>query len=229
MDITIARNALSAILARASSVANPKNVSTVLRCVVLDASDGRLIARATDLLVGVETVARAAVKTPGTVMVDAKRIAEVAKNMPAGDVRLRIVKSQLEASGGRSKMKLGIFPPEEFPVIDTGRNATAVAKLPGNELARLINQTQFAIEQDDQRASAALQLISDGTRVSAFASDGKRVANSQAAAPGIHCTLLIPSKSVREVKALAESAKDAEVTISHGGGYAYFALSLIHI
>lgn len=215
MDITLPKNTLSSLLSRAASVAAAKSPQTMLQCIVLEAAAGKLTARATNLMLGVELSAPCEIKTPGAVAIDAKRAAEVAKSMPAGEVRLRVVKNQLEVSAGRSKFKLGTFPADEFPPVPTADKAESIATVEAAQLARIINQTAYAMHADESRAEHALLFACAAEDLRSFATDGKRLATSTlAAACAKTCNLVLPARAVSEIRKFAESAKDKSVTIS---------------
>jgi DNA polymerase III sliding clamp (beta) subunit (PCNA family) len=223
MDALIARNTLSSLLSRAASVALPKSPTSYLQCVLIEAVDGRLTARATNLMLGVETSALATVKSPGAVAVEAKRAAEIAKAMPAGEVRLRIVKNQLELSNGKSKFKLGTFPVEELPPVPRADNATEVVKLKGADLSRIIAHGSYCMDTDVERPQSAMRFIVSKEHVRAFSGLSSRMAMAEVRTGGHPCSMLFPLRSVAEIKSLADASKEADVTISQYQGRAFFS------
>lgn len=225
MDITIPKGTLSSLLARAASVAASKSPQTYLTCALIEAAEGRLTVRATNLMIGVEASGLATVKTPGALAVDARRLAEISKAMPAGEVRLRLVKSQLEVTNGKSKFKLGTYPADDFPPMLRADKAEPVVQLKGADLARLVTQCSYCMETDDSRPNAAMKVVVTKEHVRSYAGQSTRMATAEVKTGGLPCSLLFPPRSVQEIKTIAESSKDDVVTVSKHVDMAFFASS----
>lgn len=224
MDITAERLGLSRILGRAAGVASVKTATTALQCVLLEAKDGRLTARATDLYAGVEASTEAEVKEPGSIAVDARRAAEIAKNLPPGPVRVRIVKNQLEISLGKSRFKLGTFPASEYPDLPRVDEKTArLGRFEARDLSRIVAQGSYAMHssEDDASLNATLFDSMDGV-LRLFSSDRNRLAYAVLKAECSKARLLVPSKSVARLSALCGDHKDGQVEIAHHMGYIFF-------
>lgn len=229
MDLLIAKPDLSRVLSRAASIAATKSPSAALKCVLLDAVDGRLTVRATNLLLGIEASCAAGVKTPGTVAVDARRASEIAKNMPAGEVRMRLVKDQLEVSsvGGKAKFRLATVAPDLFPALPDSRDerTVSVTSIAAVDLARLIAQGSYAMANDETRPEqSATYFDVEPTGVRVFSTDRLRMATAFAACPCTATKMLIPGRGVQELKKLADGAKDSCISIHTLGSNAFFSV-----
>lgn len=225
MDLVIARNDLSRVLSRAASIAEAKSPTTALKCALLDASDGKLTVRATSLMVGVETSATAIVKTPGVVAVEAKRAAEIAKNLPAGDIRLRIAKERLEVSNGNARFNLATVAPEQFPALPDSREAKQVLNIDAKAFGAALAAGSYAMVNDDTRPEqSATHFVVEADGVRFFSTDRLRMATSFLGVAATATKMLVPLRAIQEVKKLADSSKDGALLVSEHAGNAFFAV-----
>jgi DNA polymerase-3 subunit beta len=211
MDLTIERADLSRILSRAASVTSAKSPMLPLQHVLLDAADGRLSARATDLYMGAESSAVCDVAKPGSLAVDARRAAEIAKSLPVGVARLRLVKSQLEISSGKSKFKLGVYPAEDYPSMPRlGSGPATFGVFASADLLRCLAQGAHAALQDDSKPELNGALFeSSGGTLKITSTDSKRLAVS--GIRGETCSdasIVVPIKGVAALRALCDSCKE---------------------
>lgn len=223
MDLHISSEALSRLLARVSAIAAPKHAMTVLTHVLLEARDGELVASATDLNVGITARATAEVKDAGAVVVPAKRAAEIAKALPHGPVRMRVVKTQLEITSGRSKFKVPFIEAKEFPPIPRVPADIPVASCAAAEFARVLSQGSYAMYPDEKRPEihVALLELNDGI-LRVVSADGKRMAVSEGKVIGSAPRMLVPAKTVSDVRRLCESQKDNPVEFTAHDGHGFF-------
>jgi DNA polymerase-3 subunit beta len=221
LDLTIPRQDLASMLARASGSFSKKSPMEVLKCVLLDAADDCLAISATDTYLSAHTVSAANVKSPGRTCVDASKLNEIVRSLPAGDVRLVEKKGSLEIIVKKSKFKLATTYPDNFPPIPLTLGAERLTTMPADELARLVTQGALAISTDDAREhmKVALLELADG-RATMVSTDGSRLALATTKATHLAATRLpIPASGVSELRKLCEVNKGGEVTLYRQGGY----------
>src|SRR3990172_2981942 len=115
MQLVIAKTDLVSLLAAAASAAAPKSPMLGHTMVSLDAADGSLRVRASDSYVGISSSTTCAVKSPGACAVDARRVFDSAKALPAGDVQIKATADHLELRSGKSaKFKIPTFPADDL-------------------------------------------------------------------------------------------------------------------
>jgi DNA polymerase-3 subunit beta len=217
LELSIDSKSLKAVLARAAGAAQAKSTLPSLAMCHLDARDGRLTATTTDLVVSERSSAEAAVKTAGSICVDARKLTDTVKLLPPGDVKLRVQGNALELRVGKSKHRFGTTPGDEFPAVPASDAGEHVATIASDELLRVIAQGGYAMSSDSTRphlCGVMLELADD--RVTAISTDGHRLAI--ASGPAKHSAaqkLLVPAKGVAELKKLCAGAEQVEFR-THG-------------
>src|SRR5213075_388376 len=129
-----------------------KNTIPILANVLLEASGNEVTLLATDLEVALRSKCEAAVSKPGSVTLPAKKLYEVVRALPEGDVTISTDKggSNVKVSGGQFSSKMPTLPREDFPSLpEAGGGAKATIK--GKSLAQMVAKTQFAITGEDTR------------------------------------------------------------------------------
>jgi DNA polymerase III subunit beta len=185
-----------------------KNSIPILSNVLLDARDGALRISATDLDVSVRCGCEARVTAPGSITLGAKKLYEIARSLPDGDVHIKVLPdSWATIESARINFKMAGLPKEDFPSLPdvAGRGGTEV---PADVLRDLISRTSFAITGEDARyylTGALLVLDADG--VAMVTTDGHRLSYARRKAE-IKLVepqrLLIPRKAINELGRLLE-------------------------
>jgi DNA polymerase-3 subunit beta len=221
MEFSCERLGLSRILSRAASVASVKTATTALQCVLLEAKDGRLTARATDLFSGVEASTDADVKAPGTICVDARRASEIANKLAPGPVRMRTAKNQLEISSGKAKFKLGTFPASEYPDLPRVDATTPrLGRFEARDLTRVLSQGSYAMHTSVDEGSLNATLIDSlPGKLRVYSTDRNRLAYAELNVDVPKARLLLPHKAASSLMKLCGDHKEGQVEIAHHMGY----------
>ncbi|MGQ0640233.1 MAG: DNA polymerase III subunit beta [Gemmatimonadaceae bacterium] len=151
MRITISREKLQESLGAVVSSVPTKSTLPVLANVLLETTDRGLKISATDLDIAVSVEAPADIDVSGTITVPARKLHEIARELPAAPVRLHTVGEQrLNVECGQSKFRLLGLPKDEFPAfppVEFGKRAA----VPSTDLHRLIGHTSFAVSVEESR------------------------------------------------------------------------------
>ncbi len=209
MKASIERSDLLKAMNRAQSVVERRNTIPILANVLIEAAEGTVSFRATDLDIEVIDKAAAMVEQAGATTVPAHMLHEIVRKLPDGAmVALHDdgASGRLEVSAGRSHFSLATLPREDFPVMASSEydcNFSAKAPL----LRRLLDKAKFAISTEETRyylngiylhaADSA-----DGRKLRAVATDGHRLARVDADLPEGADSLpgvIIPRKAVGEL------------------------------
>src|SRR5678816_1368056 len=116
MRLTIAREKLQEGLSAVASAVPGKTTLPVLGNILVETTERGVRLSATDLDVAVSTEIAADVEAGGALTLPAKKLAEIARELPAAPVKLAALGEQratLEC--GRSKFKLLGLPKDEYP------------------------------------------------------------------------------------------------------------------
>lgn len=219
-ELTIPRTDLVRVLSRAASVVNSKSPLPILQNMVLTAANGRLTAKATDLFLGTESSVTCDVKTDGSVAVDAKRAAEIAKSLGAGDVKLKLDKGQLTVKSGKSSFKLGTVPLDNFPSIPgVGPECISIGSVECRDLLRAIKQGSYAINTEDDQSPQALTLVTTNEQgLTVYSATNRGLGSASISQDGLATSrLLLPAKGVAELVRVAEGMKDGPVELAYHG------------
>ncbi len=129
-----------------------KNTIPILANVLIEATENEMTLLATDLEVTLRSRAEAAVSRHGAVTLPAKKLYEVVRALPDGDVTIGTEKggSSVKVSGGQFTSRMPTLPREDFPTINDAPGV-ASRRIKGATLAQMIAKTQFAITGEDTR------------------------------------------------------------------------------
>ncbi len=215
-------------LSRVQSVADKKSAMPILANVLIAAdANGNVRLAATDLLLSVTGTMRAEVKKPGSVALHARHVFDTVRALPDGDITVTVEKNfTARLKAGKRRFDLTGMPGEDFPTMpDPGK--TPLVAIPVDDLADLISLTSFSMSTDDTRPHLAAALFEmQGETLRMVTTDGHRLSKAERAVGGMRgaSKLLIPAKSIHEVKRMvdevradkAERKEGAPATISVG-------------
>ena len=239
MKITVERAVLLKALAHVQSVVERRNTIPILANVLLAAQDGTLRLTATDMEIAVvEEISGVQITRPGRTTAPAATLYEIVRKLPEG------AKVELDHAGGDAALKLragrfntdlSVLPVEDFPAMTDGKLPFAFA-LPAGQLRELIDRTRFAISTEETRyyLNGIFLHATDSAGapvLRAVATDGHRLARIEeplpegaAGMPGV----IIPRKTVNEVRKLAEETQD-EIAIRLSETKIRFEIGTVHL
>ena len=205
-----------------------KNTIPILANVLMEGSGNEVTLLATDLEVALRSKCEAAVSKPGSVTLPAKKLYEVVRALPEGDVTISTDKggSSVKVSGGQFSSKMPTLPREDFPSLpEAGGGAKATLK--GKALAQMVAKTQFAITGEDTRYYLnGAQFVLKGGTMTFVATDGHRLALvnvQQEGGKGEEIKAILPRKTLAELgRLLAEG--DVDVKYERGENHLFFEI-----
>ena len=222
MKLTIDRNRFFGVLGHVQSVVERRNTIPILSNVKIEAVDGEVRLRATDMDLEVLESLAAEVAGEGATTVPAHTLYDIVRKLPDGAA------IRFDDGGGeklildcaRSRFTLASLPIEDFPVMSAGEMGWQF-QLHAKDLRSLIDRTRFAISTEETRyylngiyLHAAKQAGVEVLR--AVATDGHRLASVQvplpagaAGMPGV----IVPRKCVSELRKLLDEAP-GEITVA---------------
>lgn len=222
-DVSIDRNVLTKLLVRAASASAAKSPIVGYTAAQLECDGTLLSVTATDGYVGMRSSGPATAKTPGKLAVDARRAVEVAKELPAGEVRIRVKGDHVEFSGGKARLKLPVMQAADLPVLPRASDAKVLARIPASELLCALSGGSYAAANDDSRPHMSAVQVEFASSISMVSTDGQRLALStlklEAESPG---SVLLSHRAQGELRKFCESL-DCDVTVSVDGHGVFFA------
>jgi DNA polymerase III subunit beta len=221
MKFSLDRTPFLRALARVHRVVERRNTIPILANVLLDAADGSLRLRATDLDLEAAESLPAMIEQTGATTVPAHMLYDIVRKLPDGaqvQVDMR-GSTTLLVQAGRARFELQALPKSDFPDLATGQ-FSHVFQIASADLRRLIERTQFAISTEETRYylnGIFMHAVDvDGTmKLRAVATDGHRLAKTETAAPtGAEGMpgIIVPRKTVGELLKLLEG-HDGEASV----------------
>src|SRR5438477_541545 len=153
MKFTITRDQLQEGLAAVAAAITAKTTLPVLANVLVEASKqgGGLRLSGTDLDIAVSTTVPAEVDADGAVTLPAKKLIDIARELPSGPVRVTAAgEARVSIESGRSKFKLLGLPREEFPSFPTVKFDKAW-KAAAGVVHKLVGHVAFAASTEESR------------------------------------------------------------------------------
>lgn len=162
-----------------SIVANalpPKTSLPSLTNILLETEADRLCLAATDLDTSVTTSVPATISTQGSVALPGKKLLEIVKELPGGDIHIGGSGSRITISCGNSNFVLAGSSRDSFPSLPSAGDVV-FTELPLKAVSDAVRKTAFAVASDDYRPAlnGALWKMGPGG-LEMVATDGHRLA-----------------------------------------------------
>ena len=219
MDLNVARESMVQSLYFAQGVVERRNTVPILANVLIEAREDSLLVTATDLEVGVRRRCAASVSRQGAVTLNARKLYEIMREIPAENVSLCAVgEGVVEIKGGRSRFRMVSLDAKEFPNLSFGgRVEGTTVRVTGTLLGGMIDRTIFSVSADEMRfnlGGVLVEIVEPG-EVRMVGTDGHRLAVVSRAVAGAEPphAIIVPRKGVVELRRLLESAGDAEMDL----------------
>jgi DNA polymerase-3 subunit beta len=226
MEFTIARSELLAGLYLTQGIVERRTTIPILSNVLLQTAGDGVVVAATDQEIAIRRQCAATVKRKGTVSAGARKLYEMVREIPEGDVRIRQQDNNwIEVSSGKSRFRLVGLDPREFPAMPEPRaDAPVAVRISGEMLTEMLEYTVFAVSADETRVNLNGVHVecADGGRLRLVATDGHRLAmitrsvdHAELAKP-----VTIPRKAVTELRKVLESGEEplelnVEANVAH--------------
>ena len=215
MRFTISREKLQEGLAAVTAAVPAKTTLPVLSNLLVETTERGIRLSATDLDIAVSTEVSADVETPGAITIPAKKLSEIARELPPSPVKVSASGEQrVTIECGRSRFKLLGLPRDEFPTFPTVRFNESW-RVKSGELQKLISHVAFAVSTEESRPilnGVLWELREDRMRM--VATNGHRLSKmelpveSSSAPPG---DLIVPPKALEQIKRLFPAEEELEI------------------
>ncbi|MEO8575056.1 MAG: DNA polymerase III subunit beta [Gemmatimonadales bacterium] len=215
MRLTISREKLQEGLNAVAASIPGKTTLPVLANILVETTDRGIKLSGTDLDIAVSTEVAADVETPGAVTIPAKKLTEIARELPPAPVRIAAIGEQrITLECGRSKFKLLGLPRDEFPTFPSVKFDESW-RIKSGDLQKLISHTAFAVSTEESRPilnGVLWELRPD--RMSMVATNGHRLAKmvvsiTSDSAPSND--LIVPPKALEQVRRLFPAEEELEI------------------
>src|SRR3954467_7891650 len=206
MRFTISREKLQEGLAAVAASIPAKTTLPVLANILVETTEKGIRLSGTDLDIAVSTEVSADVETPGAITIPAKKLSEIARELPPAPVKIEAMGEQrITLECGRSRFKLLGLPRDEFPTFPQVRFQDSW-RVRSGDLQKLISHTSFAVSTEESRPilnGVLWELRADRMRM--VATNGHRLAKMEmpiksGGAPASE--LIVPPKALDQIRRL---------------------------
>ncbi|MEI6740541.1 MAG: DNA polymerase III subunit beta [Gemmatimonadaceae bacterium] len=215
MRFTISREKLQEGLQAVTAAVPAKTTLPVLANLLIETTDRGIRLSATDLDIAVSTEVSADVETAGAITIPAKKLSEIARELPPSPVKIATSGEQrVTIECGRSKFKLLGLPRDEFPTFPSVRFNESW-RVKSGELQKLISHTAFAVSNEESRPilnGVLWELREDRMRM--VATNGHRLAKMELPVEGAGAPpgdLIVPPKALDQIKRLFPAEEELEI------------------
>ena len=223
MEFKIARDELTKALYRAQGIVERKTTMPILSNVLLEASrEHGLVVSAFDTEIGLQSTTRCEILKDGALALPGRYLYDIVKSLPDQTVHIkRTPNGQVELVSGGARFKIVSTPAKDFPPLPTATGATFFP-FARDELALMIERTQFAISTDETRYNLGgvfLEQTETGS-IRMVATDGHRLSMIERKLDSpikIDRGIILPKKGLMELRRLlAEDGGPCELALTPG-------------
>ncbi|HKN68998.1 MAG TPA: DNA polymerase III subunit beta [Gemmatimonadaceae bacterium] len=224
MRFTISREKLQEGLTAVTATIPAKTTLPVLANILVETTERGIRLSGTDLDIAVSTEVAADVEAAGAITIPAKKLSEIARELPPSPVKMAAAGEQrVTLDCGRSHFKILGLPKDEFPSFPAVRFNESW-RIRSGELQKLISHTSFAVSTEESRPilnGVLWELRPEMMRM--VATNGHRLAKMElpiktASAPS--SDLIVPPKALEQVRRLFP--EDEELEIARGENHLGF-------
>ncbi|HEY6827383.1 MAG TPA: DNA polymerase III subunit beta [Gemmatimonadaceae bacterium] len=224
MRFTISREKLQEGLAAVTASIPAKTTLPVLANIMVEATDKGIKLSGTDLDIAVTTEVAADVESPGAITIPAKKLSEIARELPPAPVRIAAAGEQrVTLDCGRTHFKILGLPRDEFPAFPNVRFNESW-RIRSGDLQKLISHTAFAVSTEESRPilnGVLWELKPELMRM--VATNGHRLAKMEVPIKSVGAPatdLIVPPKALEQIRRLFP--EDEELEIAKGENHLGF-------
>jgi DNA polymerase-3 subunit beta len=215
MRFTISREKLQEGLGAVAASIPAKTTLPVLANILIETTENGIRLAGTDLDIAVSTEVGADVEQAGAITVPAKKLAEIARELPSAPVKISATGEQrvtLECS--RSRFRLLGLPRDEFPSFPAVKFDDAW-RVRSGDLQNLISHTSFAASTEESRPilnGVLWELRPDRMRM--VATNGHRLAKMELTIASVGAPssdLIVPPKALDQIRRLFPAEEELEI------------------
>ena len=192
-----------------------KTTLPVLANILVETTERGIRLSGTDLDIAVSTEVMADVETPGAITIPAKKLSEIARELPPAPVKIGAMGEQrITLECGRSRFKLLGLPRDEFPTFPQVRFQDSW-RVRSGDLQKLISHTSFAVSTEESRPilnGVLWELRADRMRM--VATNGHRLTRMDLPIAGgnsLGGDLIVPPKALDQVRRLFPAEEELEI------------------
>ncbi len=219
MKVKCVRDDISAAVQAAQRIVSSRAIMPVLTGVVLKAADDNIQVLATDLELSINTGFSASVEESGQVVISARLLGDILKNLSAETVSLEKTGNDLEINDGKASFKLRTMPAEDFPALPEVEEPL-IQEMESRDFINAVGQVKNAVSRDERRiilTGILFDLKEDG--ITLVGTDSYRLALRELTAKTLGTqenSVIVPGRALQEVGRWGDYQKSMDVFRSEG-------------
>jgi DNA polymerase-3 subunit beta len=152
MKFTCEKNAFAREISFAQEIIASKNALSIMSNVLLEAAEGSLSVKATDIKVSFETTIPVDTAEPGAVTVFCDKLSGILSSIPEGDIAVEQddLKVIVKPTFKKVRFQLKTISSEKFPELPSAPDESFFS-IPAKDFKAMIAQTIFAVSDDETR------------------------------------------------------------------------------
>jgi DNA polymerase III subunit beta len=185
----------------------------------LEAADGRLTCRATDLETSVEVVVPVQVEEPGAVLLPGRLLAQIAPRLPDHPVELDGTAETVTITCGRATFDVRGMAADDFPRIPEPEEDAPSGAVKAEQFVRMANQVSRAASTDEvPPVLAGVSLEAGAEELTAAATDRFRLAvRTLRWDRGTEASAIVPARALTEAaRAATEAGGEVSIVFEEG-------------
>lgn len=219
MKLRAERSEFAEAISWATRTVGARVTLPALSGVLLDASDGKLTCRATDLEIAAEVSAPVQIDEPGRVLLPGKLLSQLVARFPDAPVELTGDADRVEIRCGRATFHVRGMPVDDFPSLPEPADDAPQGVIRSDAFSRLVSQVARAASSDEARpVLTGVQLEATAETLTAAATDSYRLAvRTVAWEDGVDGQALVPARALQEAaKAATEAGGSVTIVLEEG-------------
>ena len=193
-----------------------KTTMSILECILIDSTDGRIRLTANDMELGIETIIDGELLEKGIIALDAKIFLDIVRKLPDNDITIT-TDASFKTTITCEKAKFNIIGKsgEDFSYLpEIERNDSIV--LSQFTLKEVVRQTIFSISDNDSNrlmSGELFEISEDSLRVASL--DGHRISIRKITLKESYPAkkVVVPGKTLNEISKILSGDADKDVTI----------------
>jgi DNA polymerase III subunit beta len=230
MKLSLTTSELLSQLQTVTRVASTRSAVQALSGVMISATDGETPElRATDMEIGLRVPLQAESSRPGSAVLPARLLLDVARSLPAAEVSLELRSSEqdVELISGPARFHLRTLRAEDFPTLPEPSPETRVA-LPVDAFVATISRVARSASRDETRPVLTGVLMSASEQeLRMVATDSYRLSVKETALDEPLQGSLeanVPARALQELVRIAQAAPAESLAVSVGQNQVVFEL-----
>lgn len=221
MKIKAPKSSLLKALSRIQGIVEKTSIKPITANVLISATGSELSFAATNLQIGmVAKYSNAEILREGTVSLNARKLFEIIKELPEGEVSLSEDENyRMKISCGKDvNFNILGLPPEDFPTF-TSDEEDGFVEWKISKLVKMIDLTDFSISKDETKLNINGAFVEAGEKdlTRMVTTDGYRLSIMEDALGSpfpLNRGLIIPQKGIQELNKVLLEKKSEEKTVS---------------